>query len=67
MKGTLQFMGFLETMIMLLIMGNFKKENLSSSELNCFCFYIKVGYFFLHHLKFYICPLREETVESSKS
>lgn len=33
-------------MIMLLIMGNFKKENLSRSELNCFCFYIKVGYFF---------------------
>ena len=33
-------------MIMLLIMGNFKKENLSSIELNCFCFYIKVDYFF---------------------
>ena len=33
-------------MIMLLIMGNFKKENLSSGELNCFSFYIKVGYFF---------------------
>lgn len=33
-------------MIMLLIMGNFKKENLSSIELNCFCFYIKVRYFF---------------------
>ena len=33
-------------MIMLLIMGNFEKENLSSSELNCFCFYINVGYFF---------------------
>ena len=46
MKGTLQFIGFWETMIMLLIMGNFKKENLSSSELNCFCFYIMVGYFF---------------------
>ena len=28
------------------IMGNFKKENLTSSELNCFCFYIRVGYFF---------------------
>ena len=33
-------------MIMLLIMSNFKKENLSSSELNCFCFYIMVGYCF---------------------
>ena len=33
-------------MIMLLIMGNFKKENLSSGELNCFSFYVKVGYFF---------------------
>ena len=33
-------------MIMLLIMGNFKKENLSSSELNWCCFYIK-GWLFL--------------------
>ena len=33
-------------MFVLLIMGNFEKENQSSSELNCFCFYIKVGYFF---------------------
>ena len=46
MKGTLQFMGFLETMFMLLIMGNFEKENQSSSELNCFCFYINVGCLF---------------------